>query len=208
MGRRTPTQFRASNGEKQLWIQWQRRIHRLSFGRNPEVSYLALRRNPEGGGRKYLSPVAHDPIGASLAAEAAQCHRDPMEDLLRYNDTRRRDPRIDAWFAVIDPHRFMVQPWFQRMRDCGDDVRELFHDGCPIACVGDAPFGYVNAFKSHANVGFYHGAALRDPASLLEGHGKHMRHVKLRPGEELNAEALADLIAAAYADIRHRLSGN
>jgi Domain of unknown function (DU1801) len=129
-----------------------------------------------------------------------------MDDLLRFTGTMRRDPRIEAWFSATDPHRLMVYPWFERMRDCGDDVRELFHDGCPIACVADAPFGYVNAFKAHASVGFFHGAGLADPARLLEGAGKHMRHVKLRPRKPLNVEALNDLIAAAYADIRQRLS--
>jgi hypothetical protein len=93
------------------------------------------------------------------------------------------------------------------MRRCGPDVRELLHDGCPVACVGDAPFGYVNAFKAHASVGFYYGAMLADPASLLEGAGKRMRHVKLRLGKELDVDALRDLIEAAYHDIRRRLHG-
>ena len=100
----------------------------------------------------------------------------------------------------------MTRTWFERMRDCGADVRELLHDGCPVACVGDAPFGYVNAFKAHANVGFYYGAMLADPAGLLEGEGKRMRHVKLRPGKELDVEALGDMIVAAYHDIRRRLT--
>jgi hypothetical protein len=91
------------------------------------------------------------------------------------------------------------------MRGCGADVRELLHDGCPVACLGDAPFGYVSAFKAHANVGFFYGAVLADPAGLLEGEGKRMRHVKLRAGKELDEEALSDLIAAAYADVRRRL---
>jgi hypothetical protein len=129
-----------------------------------------------------------------------------MDDLLRYDGTVKRDPRIEAWFAVTDPHRLMTRAWFERMRGCGDDVRELLHDGCPIACVGDAPFAYVGAFKAHANVGFYHGAALADPAHLLEGSGKRMRHVKLRPGKMLDDEALKNLIAAAYRDIRDRLA--
>ncbi len=128
-----------------------------------------------------------------------------MDDFLRYDGTVKRDPRIDAWFDVTDPHRLMVQSWFEKMRDCGRDVRELFHDGCPIACVGDAPFAYVAAFKAHANIGFYHGAGLPDPASLLEGSGKNMRHVKLRPGKPLNEKALGEMIAAAYRDIRKRL---
>jgi hypothetical protein len=128
-----------------------------------------------------------------------------VEEVLRYDGTAKRDPRIDAWFDVTDPHRLMVREWFERMRDCGSDVRELFHDGCPIACVGDAPFGYVAAFKAHANVGFYHGAGLADPGGLLEGSGKRMRHVKLRPGKPLDEKALGALIAAAYRDIRRRL---
>ena len=129
-----------------------------------------------------------------------------MDDLLRFTGAVPRDPRIEAWFSgFTDPYRLMTRTWFERMRGCGADVRELLHDGCPIACVGDAPFGYVNAFKAHASVGFYHGAALADPAGLLEGEGKHMRHVKLRPGKKLNDKALGDLIAAAYHDIRQRL---
>jgi hypothetical protein len=99
----------------------------------------------------------------------------------------------------------IAQKWFSQVRQCGDDVRELMHDGCPVACVEDAPFAYVNKFKSHVNVGFFQGAMLKDPAGLLEGSGKRMRHVKLSPGRELNAAALGDLIGAAYLDIKGRL---
>jgi hypothetical protein len=128
-----------------------------------------------------------------------------MNDLLRYTRVMRCDPRIESWFSdFADPYRLMTRTWFDRMRQCGPDVRELLHDGCPIACVGDAPFGYVNAFKTHASVGFYYGAWLADSAGLLEGAGKRMRHVKLRPGEDLNSAALDALIAEAYRDICRR----
>jgi hypothetical protein len=117
----------------------------------------------------------------------------------------RRDPRVDAWFTdITDPFRMTVQLWFERMRSCGPDVRELIHDGCPTACVGDAAFAYVGAFSGHANVGLFHGATLPDPDGLLEGTGKRMRHVKLRPGTPIDEAALADLIAAAYEDVRRR----
>jgi hypothetical protein len=130
-----------------------------------------------------------------------------MNDLLRFNGAVRRDPQIEAWFSdFADPLRLMTQTWFERMRGCGADVRELLHDGCPVACVGDAPFGYVNAFKAHANVGFYYGAMLADAAGLLEGAGKRMRHVKLRPGKELDVAALSNLIVAGYHDIQRRLA--
>ncbi len=127
-------------------------------------------------------------------------------ELLRFPAAVKRDPRVDAWLSGPDDEmRRLARPWFERMRGCGADVREILNDGHPNACVGDAPFGYVNAFRAHVNVGFFYGAALGDPAGLLEGSGKRMRHVKLRWGEPVNAAALDELIAAAYRDIRVRL---
>jgi hypothetical protein len=93
------------------------------------------------------------------------------------------------------------------MRGCGDDVRELIHDGCPVACVEDAAFGYVNVFRAHVNVGFFGGGDLDDPKALLEGAGRRMRHVKVRPGKDIDVEALSTLIVAAYTETRSRLIG-
>ena len=127
-------------------------------------------------------------------------------DILRLSGGVKLDPAVEIWFTDGPIElRSIAQKWFARMRQCGDDVRELMHDGCPVACVGDAPFAYVNSFKSHVNVGFFHGAVLEDPTGLLEGSGKRMRHVKLKPGAELDTAALRDLIDAAYVDIRARL---
>lgn len=112
---------------------------------------------------------------------------------------------MDAWFSRSDALRGFARPWFDRMRACGSDVREILHDGCPTACVGDAAFAHVGAFKAHVNIGFFHGAALADPAGLLEGSGKHMRHVKLHWGASVDEVAVAALIAAAYQDIQARL---
>ena len=129
-----------------------------------------------------------------------------MDDILRFPSAVKHDPAIDAWLrAQRDDLRPLVETWFVRMRQCGDDVRELMHDGCPTACVDDAAFGYVNAFKDHVNVGFFFGALLKDPARLLEGTGKRGRHVKLWPGREIDSVALAQLVDAAYVDIRARL---
>jgi hypothetical protein len=127
-------------------------------------------------------------------------------DLLRFNGAAERDPAIDAWMnARPGELGAMARQWFEAMRKCGDEVRELVHDGCPVACLGDAPFGYVNVFTAHVNVGFFHGAALPDPARLLQGTGKFMRHVKLRPGAATDAAALGRLIEAAYSDIKARV---
>jgi hypothetical protein len=127
-------------------------------------------------------------------------------DILRFPSAVQHDPAIDAWVAAQrDDLRPLVATWFECMRQRGSDVRELMHDGCPTACVGDAAFGYVNAFRDHVNVGFFFGALLNDPAQLLEGTGKRGRHVKLRPGRAVDAAALARLVDTAYADISARL---
>ena len=101
--------------------------------------------------------------------------------------------------------RAMARRWFEVMRGCGDDVRELLHDGHPTACIGDAAFAYVNAFKAHVNVGFFRGAEIADPGRLLEGTGKFMRHVKLRPESDVDAAVLRKLIETAYTDMKGRL---
>ena len=121
----------------------------------------------------------------------------------------KRDPAIDAWMDVQAPELGAIARfWFDRMRRCGDDVRELVHDGCPVACVEDVPFGYVNAFRAHVNVGFFRGADLHDPSGLLRGNGRRMRHVTLNPGVDINEKALIELIDAAYADIKSRQPGS
>ena len=127
-------------------------------------------------------------------------------DFLRFDGAVPHDPAIDGWMKDhAGELGAIAHRWFEVMRKCGDEVRELLHDGCPTACLGDAPFGYVNVFTSHVNVGFFHGNALPDPAHLLQGDGKFMRHVKLRPGVATDAEALSELIAVAYEDIKARV---
>ena len=129
-----------------------------------------------------------------------------MGGLLTFTGAVEWDPAVQAFFDGRPAELVaMARHWFAEMRDCGPDVRELFHDGCPVVCVQDAPFGYVNIAKAHVSVGFFHGDALRDPAHLLEGTGRFMRHLKLEPKSTIDASALEALIAAAYRDIKARL---
>ena len=126
--------------------------------------------------------------------------------LFRLPTAVKRDPAIDAWMRAHDGELGAIaERWFDVMRRCGDDVRELLHDGHPTACVGDAAFGYVNVFTAHVNVGFFRGAEIADPDGLLEGTGRFMRHVKLRPAHEIEAAALQRLIERAYHDMKQRL---
>ena len=127
-------------------------------------------------------------------------------ELLRFDGAVERDAAIDAWMKQqAGELGSIANRWFAAMRACGDEVRELLHDGCPVACLGDVPFGYVNVFTSHVNVGFFQGATLPDSGRLLQGTGKFMRHVKLRPGTQPDATALNRLIELAYSDIKTRV---
>ncbi len=129
-----------------------------------------------------------------------------MDQIFQFSNSVKRDPAIKIW---MEEHSgdlgTIARHWFDVMRECGDDVRELMHDGHPTACVADAAFAYVNAFTAHVNVGFFRGAELADPARLLEGTGKYMRHVKLRHESDIDATALFKLVDTAYADMKGRL---
>ena len=130
-----------------------------------------------------------------------------MGRLMRFPASVKRDPAIDTWMHEHSGQLGAIaQRWFEVMRGCGADVRELLHDGHPTACVGDVAFAYVNAFRAHVNVGFFRGAEIADPAGLLEGTGKFMRHVKLRPEGDIDPTALTKLIETAYTDMRRRLT--
>lgn len=131
-----------------------------------------------------------------------------MDALFRLSGTKPHEPAIDAWINRQVPElRDIARRWFEAFRQSGSDVRELLHDGCPTACIGDAALGYVNVFREHVNVGFFHGAELDDPSRLLEGRGRQMRHVKLRPETPVHEAALEALIRAAYAHLRICLGG-
>lgn len=130
-----------------------------------------------------------------------------MGDLFRFSTAVERDPAVEGWMRER-PNSLgaIARRWFEVMRGCGDDVRELMHDGHPTACVGDAAFAYVNAFTAHVNVGFFRGAEIADPKRLLEGTGKVMRHVKLSPESDVDAAALTRLIETAYTDMKGKMA--
>ena len=132
-----------------------------------------------------------------------------MDGLFHFKEARRDHVAVAEWKADHQHNLgLLAARWFGTMRDCGDDVYEVMHDGYPTACLTDAAFAYVGVFKAHVNVGFFRGADLHDPHQLLEGTGKNMRHVKLKPDQEVNEPALQALIQAAYTDMQYRLEGN
>jgi len=159
----------------------------------------------EGPRRRPVTPRPGRP-GNPVVSERS-CASAPVSRVLRFPSAIPRDAAIDAWFddgRSRPDLRAIARGWFLRMRECGPDVRELLHDGHPTACVGDAAFAYTNVFTSHVNVGFFRGATLPDPSGLLQGSGKYMRHVKLKPDTAVAASSLEALITAAYLDLKRR----
>lgn len=129
------------------------------------------------------------------------------KNLFRLHGAEDCHPNVELWWAKHrDPLGAMARRWFDTIRRCGEDVQEILHDDQPTACVKGAAFAYVAAFRSHVNVGFFHGAELSDPEGLLEGTGKSMRHVKLRIGEEVHVAGLSALIHASYAKVKEHLA--
>lgn len=129
-----------------------------------------------------------------------------MNQLFRFPTATRRDPAVEAWFRERPGELGAIaREWFDVLRRCGADVRELLHDGHPTACVGDAAFAYVDAFRAHVNLGFFRGAEIADPDGLFVGTGRFMRHVKLSPDAVVDKAALRRLIETAYADMNRRV---
>lgn len=129
-----------------------------------------------------------------------------MDALFIFPDATVHDADVAAWLSRHDGELGKIAlTLVERLRHCGDDTRELMHDGRPTLCVEMAAFAYVDAYSRHAAIGFFEGASLPDPEGLLEGQGKRMRHVKLRSPADLDRRGLLELIVAAYHDMRQRL---
>jgi hypothetical protein len=60
-------------------------------------------------------------------------------------------------------------------------------------------YAYVMPHAQHVKLGFYEGAHLLDPARLLEGTGKGLRHVKVRSLADVHRPELRGLIEGALA---------
>jgi uncharacterized protein DUF1801 len=58
----------------------------------------------------------------------------------------------------------------------------------------------ISPFAKHVNLGFHHGADLKDDRGMLEGSGKAMRHIKLRALAELDQPELRVYLRQARRD--------
>jgi hypothetical protein len=61
-------------------------------------------------------------------------------------------------------------------------------------------FGYICPMEKYVRLGFYYGDALPDPAGLLVGEGKRLRHIKLYTLADAERPEIRALIAAAVQE--------
>lgn len=80
-------------------------------------------------------------------------------------------------------------------------AQEKIYRGWGVADYGfGAPgrgFVTIGPQKSYVNLYFMDGVELEDPAGLLEGSGKRLRHVKIRKPEDLKKRTLHALVRQA-----------
>ncbi|MCB0550906.1 MAG: DUF1801 domain-containing protein [Phaeodactylibacter sp.] len=92
-------------------------------------------------------------------------------------------------------------------------ILEIDPGACEVVRLGDraATYGvgpkkmsegyaYILPYQSWVNLGFYKGAALDDPYSLLEGTGKNLRHIKMRSVEDTGRPGVEALIRQALEE--------
>ncbi len=99
-----------------------------------------------------------------------------------------------------------------RINEVYPDVTEVPRPGEQHAGYGIGPkaiteiFAYICPLKDYVRLGFYYGGWLPDPAKLLVGEGKRLRHVKIYSLEEAERPEVADLIRAAVEERKKRRS--
>jgi hypothetical protein len=123
----------------------------------------------------------------------------------RYRGTLRHDPAIDAYVQTVEGELgAIVARLVALVRSSVPGHDELRVHGFPQFCIQGEPFCYVVGYAKHVNLGFCDGAGLSDPEKLLEGSGKNMRHIKIRPGAKMPGKSLSRMVREAAARARAR----
>ena len=104
---------------------------------------------------------------------------------------------VDAYVARLEPPiRELVEALRKLVREAAPEAEESLKWGTPcyehnglLCSIGPA--------RAYARLQFFPGASLADPAGLLEGTGKGMRHVKVRSADSIPSAALRALVREA-----------
>lgn len=119
---------------------------------------------------------------------------------------------FDDLMGISEPK---IRPIARRLREIIIDVDpntvEVVRLGDRAATYGLGPkkmsegYAYVMPHKNWVNLGFYQGAVLADPAGILEGSGKKLRHVKVRSVEDAGRPEVRALVEEALVERRQAL---
>ena len=111
--------------------------------------------------------------------------------------------------AIASPK---LRPVCEALRQLVASLDEGFYEvvwpKLKIASFGVGPkkmtqhYAYIAVQSSHINLGFYHGASLRDPAGLLDGSGKELRHIKIRGVPHAESPEVSALLRQAVDERR------
>ena len=104
---------------------------------------------------------------------------------------------IDGYIAGLEGWQAEVASSVREIvRGAAPEAKEVIKWTQPV-WETSGPFCYLKAWKNSVNLGFWRGVELEDPKGLLKGSGKTMRHVKLTSIDDINPDALADLVQQA-----------
>jgi hypothetical protein len=104
----------------------------------------------------------------------------------------------------VDEYIDLQEQW---AADILKELREVMKENAPEAKESikwaqpvfedNGPFVFMKAFKKNVNFGFWRGIQLEDPKGFLQGTGVKMRHVKVFSIDDIDKEALGDLVKQA-----------
>lgn len=101
----------------------------------------------------------------------------------------RENPRL---VHVVDALRALVKKVIPRATEAMNPW------GVPVF-EWNGPLFYMRVGKKHVTFGFSRGSAIKDPAGLLEGEGRNLRHIKIADVGETRNPHLKDLLLKAKA---------
>lgn len=107
------------------------------------------------------------------------------------------DREVEQYFEQLDrEQRRICQDLHKLALDTAPELSVSIKWSHPVYELRDR-ICYLQSHSDHVNFGFWRGAELSDPDSLLEGSGKAMRHVKVRHDGSLPEQGLRRLLRAA-----------
>ncbi|MEO6061482.1 MAG: DUF1801 domain-containing protein [Thermoflexales bacterium] len=106
---------------------------------------------------------------------------------------------VEAYLAKIDPGMAaLIQALRPLIKAAAPEAVEVVKWAQPVYEI-NGPFAYIRAFTHYVSLGFWRGATLPSGASILEGDGDRMRHLKLRSAADIKPDLISALVREAVA---------